>query len=369
MYFGSIFCIQSGNLLPMKFLYFFVFALFFSCTKNLEEKCFTKGEEKSDYVEEKPYTVKQILEEKPDYLEIINLKNFTDFKQDSLYSHELKWKNYDERMKDYDIFKEKFSDQFMCFGKQTVDQVEYSLGRNNLGYWLLKIGNNKPSAYFLGLSFSHYYLNEIQDEPIIKDDFLQVEGSLVKIIKVAGLPSYDDYSAMEDGKLFKINLKDLIQDSDSDGYNDIFEKSFGLNHQNKDSDGDGINDFDDTNPMFRSEKNKFSELYQRLLPEYAGAPNFKKLHYYFEVFETDCDYFHQVNPDYRILFVSEEKNKKSNYIKVTDVFDYGVSKIKKDKTDPNKFYITQWGKSSSSIYSAVYEKGKWNLTVVGGYII
>jgi len=365
MYFGSVFCIQSGNLLPMKFLYFFVFALFFSCTKSLEEKCFTKGEEKSNYVEEKSYTVKQILDEKPDYLEINNLKNFRDFKQDSLYSHELKWKNYDERMKDYDVFREKFSDQFMCFGKQTVDKVEYSLGRNNLGYWLLKIENNKPSAYFLGLSFSHYYLNEIQDKPIIKDGFLQVEGSLVKIIKVAGLPGYDDYSAMEDGKLFKINLKDLIQDSDSDGYNDIFEKSFGLNHQNKDSDGDRINDFDDTNPMFRSEKNKFSELYQRLLPEYAGAPDFKKLHYYFEVFETDCDYFHQVNPDYRILFAPDEKNKQINYIKVTDVFHHGISKIEKNEKDPERFYIHTWGSSSSTSFVAKYKNGKWELEMTG----
>jgi hypothetical protein len=50
-------------------------------------------------------------------------------------------------------------------------------------------------------------MNRIQQIPIIKDGFLQFEGSLVKIIKVAGLPGYDDYSAIEDGKLFKINLK------------------------------------------------------------------------------------------------------------------------------------------------------------------
>ncbi|MET3538915.1 ASCH domain-containing protein [Chryseobacterium limigenitum] len=352
----------------MKFLYFFVFALFFSCTKSLEDRCFTKGEEKSDYVEEKPYTVKQILEEKPDYLEIINLDKFRSFKKDSseyrsnYYSSEANEQYWKDQKIIFVNFEKQFFGQFEYSFKQNNDSVQYALGRNGLGYWLLEIRNNQPSAYFLGLSFSHYYFNKIQENPIVKDGFFQIEGSLVKLIKT---PRQDSYAALEDGKLFKIDLKELKKDSDKDGYNDIFEKSFGLNPKNKDSDGDGINDFDDTNPMFRSEKNKFSELYQRLLPEYAGVPNFKQLHYYFEVFETDCDYFHQVNPDYRILFVSEEKNKKSDYIKVTDVFDYGFSKIRKDKTYPNKFYLYEWGSSHTNSYSAEYKNGKWELEMTG----
>lgn len=64
-------------------------------------------------------------------------------------------------------------------------------------------------------------MNNIQRNPIIDNDFLQFEGSLVRIVKVAGLPGYDDYSAIEDGKLFKIKVKDLMKDSDHDGYNDI----------------------------------------------------------------------------------------------------------------------------------------------------
>ncbi|KPH14622.1 hypothetical protein [Chryseobacterium sp. ERMR1:04] len=358
----------------MKFLYFFVFTLFFSCTKSLEERCFTKGEEKSSYVEEKPYTVKQILEEKPDYLEIINLKKFRDFKQDSseyrtkvynLEANEKRWKDQKVIFADFDQY---FFGQFEYSFKTNDGNIKYALGRNGLGYWLLEIKNNQPFAYFLGLSFSHYYFNKIQDKPIVKDGFFQIEGSLVKIVKVAGLPGYDDYSAIEDGKLFKINLKDLLKDSDKDGFNDIFEKSFGLNPKNKDTDGDGVNDFDDTNPMFRSEKNKFSELYQRLLPEYAGAPDFKNMHYYFEVFETDCDYFHQVNPDYRILFASDEKNKQTNYIKVTNVFHHGISKIKKHEKDPKRFYIYTWGSGSTNDYSAEYKNGKWIFKLIGGTV-
>lgn len=89
---------------------------------------------------------------------------------------------------------------------------------------------------------------------MIENGFLQLQGSLVKIVKVPGLPGYDDYSVISDGKLFTIKLEDLTRDSDHDGYNDIFEQSFGLNPDSKDTDGDGINDFEDLSPMFTSGK-------------------------------------------------------------------------------------------------------------------
>lgn len=354
----------------MKIIYFLFFALFFSCSQTAEDRCFMKEEEKLDYVEEKPYTVKQILAEKPDYLIINTLKKFRSFKQDSLYTHEDKWKIYDKNIDayktEYKFFADTFYEQFMYFAQQKVGNVQYALGRNNLGYWLLKIENNRPFAYFLGLSFSHYYLNEVQTNPIIKDGSLQVEGSLVQIIKVAGLPGYDDYSAVEQGKLFKIYLKDLTKDSDHDGYNDIFEKSFGLNPENKDSDGDGINDFDDLNPMYTSEKNKFSELYETLMPRYATTFDLKKMSYYFEVFKSDCDYFHKINPnEYRVLFSPEDKRDQTHYVRFTDVFDVGFSKIKKNKTDVNRFYIHKWSNGSSSSYAVEYINGKWEVELVG----
>lgn len=353
----------------MKKLYLFAILTSLSCSKTVEDRCFIKEDEKNNYIEKKPYTAKQILEEKADYLTIATLKKFRSFDQDSVYTHETKWRMYEKAINPYDIdyklFKDKFSEQFLCFGKQELGNNQYALGRNNLGYWLLKIENNQSFAYFLGLSFSHYYINEIQTAPIIKDGFLQIEGSLVQIIKVPGLPGRDDYSALEDGKLFKISLKDLTTDSDHDGYNDIFEKSFGLNPHNKDTDGDGIDDFSDLNPMFSSEKNKFSELYQMLLPSYSTMVNLKKLPYYFELFKTDCDYFHQINPtEYRVLFSPEDRNMQTGYIKSTDVFDFVISKIKKNETNPNLFYIKTWG-SGSSDYAAEYKNGKWEVELVG----
>lgn len=112
---------------------------------------------------------------------------------------------------------------------------------------------------------------------------MELEGSFVSIVKVPGLPGYDDYFAVEDSKLFKIKLEDLVKDSDNNGYNDIFENCFDLNPNNKDSDNDGIDDFKDLNPMFKSEKNKFTQLYEMLLPDY-GSENLSNKNYYFEIF-------------------------------------------------------------------------------------
>ncbi|WP_027381682.1 hypothetical protein [Chryseobacterium daeguense] len=360
----------------MKILYFILFTLLISCSKNADDRCFAGKYEQTfkGYVEKETFTVKQILEYKPDYLEISDLRNYWTFKQDSIeareiYSEEIEEKKWKTHQEEFKLFKEKFSDQFSCSNKLQTGDAIYALGTNNLGFWLLKIEKDRPSAYFLGLSFSHYYINNIQENSIIKDGFLQLEGSLVKIVKVAGLPGYDDYSAIDDGKLFKINLKDLTKDSDNDGYNDIFEKSFGLNPNNKDTDGDGMSDFDDLNPMFISGKNKFTTLYEQLLPAYEETVDLKNLHYTFDIFENDCDYFHQVHPNSRILFTPESNSKKTYYEKVTDLTRGNISKIKRDKLDKNKFYISKSGSSFENDYAAEYKNGKWALEIIGGITI
>ncbi|MCA6066560.1 hypothetical protein JI747_005170 [Chryseobacterium sp. RG1] len=355
----------------MRILYFIAFALVVSCSKNnIEEHCFITKEEKPVYVEKKPYTVKEILEKKPEYLQIIDLKEYRSFKKDSLefrdgFSEEKVKANKEK----YKLFNEKFPDYFSYSGYYRDGTILYALGSSELGFWLLKIENDKPSAYFLGLSFSHYYINDIQEKPIIKDGYLQFEGSLVKIIKVPGLPGYDDYSAIEDGKLFKIKLDDLMKDSDQDGYNDIFEEAFALNPDNKDTDGDGINDFEDMNPLFKSEKNKFSELYTLLLPSYAEDIDFKKSHYTFEVFKSDCDYFHQISPEMRVLFISKDDKKRTYYTRITDVTRNGVSNMKRDPNNANRFYISKSGSSYQNDYAAEYKEGKWVLEMIGGIVI
>lgn len=370
---GAFFAFNKETFLTMKFLYLFVFTIFFSCMKSLEERCFVKDGEPffEGYVQEDPFTVKQILDKKPDYLEIINLKKFRNFKQDSsdyrsiIYNFEANdkhWKGQKIMFADFDKY---FFGQFEYSFKQNDGNVKYALGRNGLGYWLLEIKNNQPSAYFLGLSFSHYYFNKVQDAPIVKNGFFQIEGSLVKIIKV---PRHDDYSAIEEGKLFKINLKDLLKDSDKDGFNDIFEISFGLNPDNKDTDGDGVNDFKDHNPLFKSEKNKFTGLYEDLLSQHLGFVKDKldKIPYFIVPYETDCDYFQKVNPEAKVLIMPVSKSKQPYYVRVTDIFNGGYSKIQKDKNDPERFYIHEWGDSSTNDYSTEYKNGKWIFKYIGG---
>ncbi|WP_435524907.1 hypothetical protein [Chryseobacterium indoltheticum] len=231
--------------------------------------------------------------------------------------------------------------------------VLYSLAKNDAGYWLLKIQDNIPDAYFLGLSFNQYYINIIQEKPIIKDGFLQMEGSFAEKIK----KNYS--SAIEDGKLFKIKLEDLTKDTDKDGYNDIFERSFGLDPDNKDSDGDGINDLDDMNPMYRSEKNKFSELYQSTLPAPFSERNYKKLYYTFNFYNSDCNYFHQVDPYIRTIFVSEDQKKKTDYLSVTDVIKNKIIKITKSDKNLNLFYVYEETKSGTLRYCKEFKDGKW----------
>ncbi|MCT4171545.1 hypothetical protein HZP56_00975 [Elizabethkingia anophelis] len=353
----------------MKKIYWLILPFIFSCSKNIEDRCFVNEKDNRDggYKEEIPYTVQQILNEKPDYLEIENLKSYRSFKKDSteLHSEQISI-NKNEReayLNQYSLLDKVFSNQFWHYQKQQVGNILYALGHNRQGYWLLKIENDKPSAYFLGLSFSHYYFNRVQKHPIIKGDYLQIEGSLVKIVKVTGLPGYDDYSAIEDGKLFKIKLKDLMQDSDQDGYNDIFEKSFGLNPNNKDTDGDGIADFNDMNPMYKSEKNKFSQLYEQIIQTNSGILNSTKQNYSFSIYDNDCDYFHQITPDFRVLFIPENKKRRTHYTRITDVTRGGTSKIEKDEKNPNLFYITKFG-GGADTYSAEYKNGKWIIILI-----
>ena len=103
-----------------------------------------------------------------------------------------------------------------------------------------------------------------------------------------------------------MNLKDVTKDSDHDGYNDIFEKSFGLNQMDKDTDGDGINDFEDMNLYLNLRRTNLLSFYELLQPN-NGMINMKNYIIHFQIYETDCDYFHQINPEARVLFVSKIK--------------------------------------------------------------
>lgn len=354
----------------------FIFIMFcFSCSKSLEEKCFIQENENcfEAYQEPKTFSVNKILENKPDYLQIINLKKFRSFKKDSTdYSKNFQTYQADEKhLNDQKIlfgdFDEKFFGQFRYSSQQISDQASYALGENSLGYWLLEIKNAKALAYFLGLSYSHYYFNKVQGSQIVKDGFLQIEGSFVKTASNFALRGRE-FTSIGDGKLFKIKLEDLVKDSDQDGFNDIFENSFGLNPNSNDTDDDGIDDFNDHNPLFKSEKNKFTILYEDLISQHLGGikENLHKMDYFFLPYKTDCDYFQKINTEAKVLIFPTNKENQPYYVRITDVFDVGLSKIKRNNNNPNIFYVTDSGSAGSTIYEAEYKNRKWVFRDVGG---
>ncbi|WP_435524908.1 hypothetical protein [Chryseobacterium indoltheticum] len=105
----------------MKYLIFLLFA--FSCSKNAEQtNCFNDKSETLNPEGKIPQTVKGILAHRPEYLHIVDLKDFRTFKEDSTYEHDFRIQaseiqKYD---KDFGIFEYKFEHQFICFARQEV---------------------------------------------------------------------------------------------------------------------------------------------------------------------------------------------------------------------------------------------------------
>ncbi|KQR94480.1 hypothetical protein ASG01_00930 [Chryseobacterium sp. Leaf180] len=105
-----------------------------------------------------------------------------------------------------------------------------------------------------------------------------------------------------------------------------------------------------------------------LLPDFGGD-NLKNTNYSFLVFESDCDYFHKIRPQYRVLFTRTDGKVHTPFLRSHDLTIYGISKMRKSKEDKNVFYISQWDNSSTKDYAAEYKNGKWILTTIGGYDI
>lgn len=126
----------------MKKSFIFVLISFISCKNSIEENCFRNDKENvfQSYVEVKPYSVNQILEEKPEYLKIENLAKFRNFKQDSTESHTFEFdekkskQKYEDYQAKYKDFNDKFFEQFVYISRQNSNGVDYALGRNNLGF-------------------------------------------------------------------------------------------------------------------------------------------------------------------------------------------------------------------------------------------
>jgi hypothetical protein len=121
--------------------------------------------------------------------------------------------------------------------------------------------------------------------------------------------------------------------------------------------------------MYKSEKNKFSQLYEQII-----HPNLEikipieqnyhiKQYYSVEVYNSDCYYFYHINPDSRVLFIPEDKKRRTYYTRITKVTRGDISKIEKDDKNPNLFYITKFG-GGAETYSVEYKNGKWKIILI-----
>lgn len=348
----------------MKKIAFLFVLLLFSCEKSVEENCFNENDAQNSSTEKKIYTAEEIIRYKPGYLQITHLKNIKTFKKDSLDHAKLDLKNAELKYQD---FKETFNNQFSYISYYETNNTKFAIAENNLGFWLLKISGRLHSAMFMGISFSQFHINSNQELPLIRNEYLQFEGSLVQIKNVPDLPTFHSYTLLKDQILFKIKLEDLERDSDNDGYNDVFEKSFGLNPIRKDSDGDGLDDLEDMNPLFISEQSKYSKLYEEIWngtftnfqPHPANTP------FTFSTLETDCEYFQKINSKTRVLILPENFDKKTAYLQVTNVCHEGISKLKRNKNNPERFYFEKYDSGSITTYAAEFKNGKWLLEIIG----
>ena len=139
--------------------YLFFLFLIVSCSKSMEERCFTSSDDistknfKNDedlinynyYDYARKYDIKKIIAEKPDYLQIIHLKTFRSFKKDSLISKseeitEKKWKEYSSEFKILMInFQNSFL--FLISKKSEMSCMHLAEINSDSGFVKLKIKN------------------------------------------------------------------------------------------------------------------------------------------------------------------------------------------------------------------------------------
>ncbi len=264
---------------------------------------------------------------------------------------------------------------------QKVGKITYALAKNSFGFWLIEQNNNSEKPYFLGIAKNQFlHIKLSKKYPLIKKGVVQLEGSIIRKIYPESLPDGAAvYEALKDNLLIKIDLREVKNDSDNDGYNDLFEQFVGLNPNSKDSDEDGINDFEDKNPLYKSIDNEFTKAFNIFLN--GGYTSIIKMKdseqkylikekevdtnpYEFKVFFVENNNLKNISPKSYKTFIFSEDDKNSNNIELRKVDFYNINKIE----NSNKFRILNSftnGSSSFEIYNL--EEG-WIVILTGGTV-
>ncbi|GEN77621.1 hypothetical protein [Chryseobacterium hagamense] len=351
-----------------------VFILISCITDRKEDACFENDKkEKTAYQEFRIDTPQEILRANPSHVKFTvdnKLKTYKEETEDARKSYseaedKKRFKVYDDK---YAELIKNFGNQFYYINTEKVDGIVYGIGQNMFGYWLLETKNNTVAAYYLGLSqFTHF--SKKQPEHFISGNKLLAYGSFVRISKSWGYPFGPQKEAVKDRLVFEIDLQTVKKDSDKDRFNDLFEKLVLLNPDSADTDKDGIPDFTDSNPLYRSEKSKFTDLYTLIIDREYEQSGFSKGSYFFTGYFSDCDYFHHINPtQVKVLIYPENKSSELQSDYRLGMFPEHIGKIRKDK-DKNRFYIDYGSGSGGGYIEALFKNGKWNLTKQSTYDI
>lgn len=348
-----------------------------SCKQyEIDKHCFENGKENhTKYKEFELDKPEDIVKANPKHVKFTIDKKIKSYKEDLAeinHSYDYDEKASKKRMEEYD---QKFSDliknfgeQFQYFNIQKEKNLVYGIGRNQFGYWFLEVKNNIPNAYYLGLS-NFTYINNEQPEKFVIGNKIFAHGSFIRIREEWGYPFGPQMEVVKDQLVFEININIIKKDSDNDRFNDLFERLVALNPNSADTDNDGISDFTDGNPLYKSEKSKFSDLYSQVIDDDYKTFNFSKNNYSFAGYFSDCDYFQKINPTQVKVLVYPEKERfklKSDY--KLGMFSHHFGKIKKDKNG-KKFFINYGSGAGGGFVEAVYENGKWILIKQSTYAI
>ncbi|WP_307457450.1 hypothetical protein [Chryseobacterium sp. SORGH_AS_0447] len=141
------------------------------------------------------------------------------------------------------------------------------------GKYYLRISNDNGMTwknYYTGLDQNKNYVFKSNSRlPLFKNkNQIQIEADIVRMIKEPTFPSNPQptYEIVNNNALVTLNLKEILEDSDRDGLNDLEEKLiYFTNPLSNDTDEDGIMDSEDENPRYSNYDNEFTLLAESIL--------------------------------------------------------------------------------------------------------
>lgn len=333
-------------------------------------------------IKELTYSDDFILTQKyGDFIKFEEIKKYTPFNNSYNGYYD------DEYLRDVPFQIRKFVDyDFHYLKVENIDNKMYALAINSLGFWLMIHENNITQPYFIGIAQDRFIHIKLSSKiPIIKANKLQLECSIIKQIGLGSRPviSPEDlpsYKVLKDNLLLSIDLDLIKQDSDGDGYDDLFENYIGLNPKSKDSDNDGINDNEDFNPLYKSIDNEYTTAFNKSLNggylhkfdnmKTAIEPIFVKEHqidsdpdpFKFDIYLIGNTVLKNIDSKTKRVLIFDKNTKRTNFhITNSDYKDI-------EKTNENEFKIISAYENGSSSSRIRKEGNDWILTLISATV-